>query len=210
MSRQNEFDSLTDPKVLDILDLCLSCKACKSECPSNVDMAKLKSEVLQLSYEQRGIPLSVHILRWNSVLSKWIAGPLAPVINAFNTSTIGRWIIEQIVAIDRRRILPLYSSQSLAQWFIQKHRGHTLKANKKVALFADTYINYHDVHIGQKVIDFLSKCGYMVELLDVGCCQRPAISNGLLRYGKQNGQAFFKNLKQIPIDKPPFLLIDPS
>src|SRR5690606_16585724 len=79
----------------------------------------------------------------------------------------------------------LYTNQTLEDWFDK--RGKTNQQGERIILFNDCYLNYHDTHIGKAAIKLLESCGYHVELLTTGCCQRPRISNGFLRAAKQDG-----------------------
>lgn len=184
MSGQYEMDNLLHPDVKDVMDLCLSCKACKTECPSNVDMAKLKSEVLHLHHEKYGTKLSERMVKWAPLASRILSGPLAPMINWVQHSSFGKAVLNAIGNISKQRSLPSYASQSLVSW---AGKNNTFKSNKKVALYADTYINYHETDLGKDAIRLLNACGYEVVLADVGCCQRPLISNGFLAEAKSKG-----------------------
>jgi FAD/FMN-containing dehydrogenase/Fe-S oxidoreductase len=185
LAGQHKFTDLTDPKVIEILDLCLSCKACKSECPSNVDMAKLKSEVLQMKYDKGIISLREKAIKQNAKIARRVAGWKAPIVNKIQKLYPFRWLAEKVLGTDKRRILPEYTSQSLTSWY-QSHYTHQ-PGNTKVALFADTYINYHEPHIGKAAVELLNACGFDVVLADVGCCQRPRISNGFLKDAAREG-----------------------
>lgn len=193
ISGQMGFESLTDPKVLDALDLCLSCKACKSECPSNVDMAKLKSEVLQLKHKEGKTTLFERAISINVDMGAHMAGWKAPFINFILASKPFKYLAEKILNVDRRRILPQYSKETLESWYKKHYKPGKYK--RKVALFADTYINYHELEIGKAAIQLLNQCGYEVVLASVGCCQRPRISNGFLQEAKEAGTIVAQNLQ---------------
>jgi len=152
LAMSNQLDNgLTNDEVVDALDLCLSCKACKSECPSNVDMGKLKGEVWQKKYDEKGIPLR-----------------------------------DRFAGIEKDRILPAYATQPFYKWFA-KHYHPKQGVAKKVVLFADTYLNFHEPNIGIAATELLQSLGYEVILANVGCCQRPKISHGFLRDAKREG-----------------------
>ncbi len=185
ISGQLGFEGLTDPKVLETLDLCLSCKACKSECPSNVDMAKLKSEVLQKKYDEGKITLREKAINANVNIVPKITGWKAPFVNFVQGTSIFRYTAEKILKVDRRRTLPSYANESLETWYQKHYQSNGIK--QKVALFADTYINYHEPEVGRAAIQLLKDCGYEVLLASVGCCQRPRISNGFLKEAKSDG-----------------------
>src|SRR5262249_44221250 len=91
--------------VPDILDLCLMCKGCKSECPSNVDMAKIKAEFLHAYYQGRPRPLG-HLIMAGLPYFNRLAAPIAPVVNWVQESRVFRWLMEKTAGIDRRRSLP--------------------------------------------------------------------------------------------------------
>lgn len=185
ISGQMGFEGLTDPKVLETLDLCLSCKACKSECPSNVDMAKLKSEVLQKKYDEGKITLREKAINSNVNIVPKMAGWKAPFVNFVQGTSIFKYAAEKLLKIDHRRTLPSYANESLEAWYKNNYKSNGSK--NKVALFADTYINYHEPQVGKAAIKLLTDCGYEVLLASVGCCQRPRISNGFLKEAKTDG-----------------------
>lgn len=185
ISGQMGFTKLTDPKILETLDLCLSCKACKSECPSNVDMAKLKSEVLQKKYDEGNITLREKAINMNIDLVSKMAGWKAPFVNYIQGTSVFKYIAEKVLKVDRRRTLPSYANETLESWYKNNYRP--TESKKRVALFADTYINYHEPEVGKAAIKLLNDCDYDVVLASVGCCQRPRISNGFLKEATSSG-----------------------
>lgn len=206
MSGQLE-GGLSNDRLIEILDLCLSCKACKSECPSNVDMAKLKSEVWQQKFDVGKVSLRDKLVNQSAAQSKMIAGPLAPLVNAIQHSAPFRWALDKTVGIDRSRKLPSFAKESLSKWFTKHYKT---KNEIEVVLFADTYINYHETHIGKSAVNLLDQCGYKVILADVGCCQRPRISNGWLRNAKKDGTTVAEKLLPFIKKKIPILICEPS
>ncbi len=183
MSGQMHFDDLTHPDVKEVLDLCLSCKACKTECPSNVDMSKLKAEVLQITYDKKGASLAEKGPLYASSISKFIAGNTARIVNPMLKLSLTKIINEKFFGVSKNRILPSYATTTLSKW---GKENNTFKSDKKVVLFADTYINYHEVELGIDAVKLLNKCGYEVIIADIGCCQRPKISNGFLKEAKKH------------------------
>jgi Fe-S oxidoreductase len=181
MSGQLHFDDLAHPDVKQSLDLCLSCKACKTECPSNVDMAKLKAEVQQISFDKRGASLSEKLPKYASAISKIFAGLPSYIINPILNLGITKTINQKLLRISSNRNLPAYAHSTLNNW---SRKNNNFISEKKVVLFADTYINYHEVELGIDAIKLLNKCGFEVIVADIGCCQRPRISNGFLKAAK--------------------------
>ena len=208
MSGQKGKGDLTDERLLDTLDLCLSCKACKSECPSNVDMAKLKSEVLQKKYDRGKMSLREWFVGHSSQIAQWSSGIQAPFINLMLRNQVVRWVLEKMLKIEKKRVLPSYASQTLGQWY--RNQPRSAGTGKKVALFADTYLNYHEPQTGMAAIRLLNKLGYEVELAEVGCCQRPRISNGFLKAAKKDGTTTSSKLKSYLDQNIPVLVCEPS
>jgi len=194
MSNQLGEDGLTSQRLHEVMDLCLSCKACKSECPSNVDMAKMKSDTLQLYYDKHGISLRDKMIRDSSLAAKNIAGWKSGIVNTVQKSGVFKSVLQNLIKFDKRRTLPAYASEPFYKWF-EKNVNGANKSEKKVVLFADTYINFHEPEIGISAYELLRSCGYEVILANVGCCQRPKISHGFLRDAKEEGTETVKKLK---------------
>ena len=188
-------DGLHDGQLLEAIDLCLSCKACKSECPSSVDMARLKSEVLQMQYDKHGTSRRDRLIRDSAQMASRMSGGLAPVMNKVQGTKWFRSMFETIAGFDKRRQLPTYARESFVHWFGKnyKDQGH----GKRVGLFADTYINNHEPGIGEHAVKVIQAMGYDIDLLE-GCCQRPRISHGFLRESIPGGQSLMNKLQDYP------------
>ncbi len=177
-------ESLDHPALADALELCLQCKACKTECPSNVDMAKLKAEVLFQSYKRKLVPigslLMANIFRLNPIGSK-----CAPVANWTLRQGWLKRLLELVAGIDRRRTLPTFASDDLRGWF----RGHVPDARAgrlgSVVLLDDCFTTYNNPDVGRAAVRVLEAAGYRVELAGLRCCGRAAISKGLLDVGRE-------------------------
>jgi FAD/FMN-containing dehydrogenase/Fe-S oxidoreductase len=177
---------LTSREVYDALDLCLECKACKAECPSRVDMAKLKYEFLQHFYDAHGTPLSARVLGHAATVAP-VGRFLAPLANALLPLAPVRWLMEKTAGIDRRRVMPPYANASFHQWVARREtRREEAHAPErpKVALFADTWTMYNEPEVGVAATEVLEALGYAVEHVRYRCCGRPQISKGLLREAK--------------------------
>jgi FAD/FMN-containing dehydrogenase/Fe-S oxidoreductase len=194
MSNQLGKDGLASERLHEVMDLCLSCKACKSECPSNVDMAKMKSDTLQIYYDKHGISFRDKLIRDSSKAAKNISGWKAGIVNKVQKSRVFKSLLESSAKFDKRRTLPAFASEPFYKWF-EKNVNGSNKADKKVVLFADTYINFHEPAVGISAYELLRSCGYEVILANVGCCQRPKISHGFLREAKKEGLKTVMGLK---------------
>ena len=202
-------DALTSDRLHDTLDLCLSCKACKSECPNSVDMSRLKGDFLQMYHDRHGTPIATRLIGDMPKAAQRMAGKLAPLVNAVQRSAPFKWAMEKIGASDRRRTLPAFTPDPLPRWFKQREtRGDA--RNGRVVLFDDTYASYFEPRIGRAAVALLEDCGYEVVLANAGCCQRPRISKGLLRQAKADGTRTMHNLDKYAQQGLPILALEPS
>jgi len=171
----------SDPDTIETLDLCLSCKACKAECPSNVDMARLKAEYTAQRYREKGrAPLSSQIFGRIRLLNQ--LGSLTPgLANWFNGLAPVRAVLNRVLNIAPERSLPPFY-ESLYRWF-RRRRAQGIESGTtrpRVALFADCFTAYNETDIGRSAVRVLETLGYEVQLPKHGCCARPMISLGLL------------------------------
>ena len=210
MSGQLDPEGLASERLHQVLDLCLSCKACKSECPSNVDMAKMKSDVLQIYYDKHGSKLRDRLIRDSSEVASRFSGLLSPLINSVQHTQWFRAALEKIAGIDSRRILPEYAREPFYKWFEKKSKNNFTNPEKRVVLFADTYLNFHEPNVGIGALELLNSCGYEVILANVGCCQRPRISHGFLRDAKTDGTKTAEGLRKFIDDGLKIVVCEPS
>ena len=182
---------LTGPDVRDALDLCLECKACKAECPSRVDMAKLKYEWLQHYHDEHGVALDARAMGTVDRMAP-LAQAVAPIANLALASRPVRWLLQRTIGVDARRELPRYSRSRFDRWFSRRLGGASTATpadpSRTVALFADTWTMFHVPEIGQSAVAVLERLGYRVELVPYGCCGRPRISKGFAREAKRMAQ----------------------
>ncbi len=203
---------MTSKAVYDVLDLCLECKACKAECPSQVDMAKLKYEFLQQYHDAHGLPLATRAMGNIGKLAP-LAQRLAPVANAVLPLAPVRWLIEKTVGVDARRVLPRYSRQRFDTWFASNSSGRETGAapsGGQVALFADTWTQFNEPGPGRAAVKVLEALGYEVELVPYGCCGRPQISKGLLREAQGMARANVERLQEYVERGVPVVGLEPS
>ncbi len=180
-----------DPDTLETLDLCLSCKACKAECPSNVDIARLKAEYAAQSYRVRGgPPLAAFVFGHVRALNR--LGALTPgLANSVNGLGPTRYLAERLLGISRRRTLPRFERSLYARW--RRDPDNAPPDRPRVLLFADCFTAYNEPHIGLAARTLLDHLGVNVDLgppqgspadglagFAQGCCGRALISTGLL------------------------------
>jgi FAD/FMN-containing dehydrogenase/Fe-S oxidoreductase len=177
-------EEFTGKRLYEVMDLCLECKACKAECPSNVDMAKLKYEFLDHYHRANGLPLRNRIFGGIETLNR-LGSRLAPLSNWVANSSLNRWLMELVAGVDRRRPLPQFATETFEDWF-RKHKMEGDGANGEVVLFHDTFNNFNTPNVAIAATRLLERSGYRVLLVDKKCCGRPMISKGMLGQAKEN------------------------
>ena len=186
MSGALPVDSLTGERLREVLDLCLECKGCKAECPSNVDMAKLKYEFSYRYHKANGYPLRNRMLANASQLGK-LGSFFAPLSNWSMKLDAVKELAESMAGIDRRRSLPPFSSQTFSQWFRARGGSHVDgSSGRRVVLFSDTFTEYNYPDLGRAAVKVLEHMGYEVIVPKPLCCGRPMLSKGMLDNAKRN------------------------
>ena len=201
-------DEFTGKRLHDVMDLCLECKACKAECPSNVDMAKLKYEFLDHYHRANGLPLRNRIFGGIAALNH-IGSTLAPISNWLAGSSVNRWLMEFVAGIDRRRPLPQFASETFEDWF-RAHKAEGDGSNGEVVLFHDTFNNYNTPEVAIAATRFLEHSRYRVILIDKKCCGRPMISKGMLSQAKENSAWNIDRLAPYAEKGTPIVGLEPS
>lgn len=196
--------TLTDKDIYAILALCISCKACKSECPSNVDMAKLKAEFLQKYYDKHGIPLRSRLIAYLPRLNQ-IAIYFRSLVN-FSMQTK---LFKKSIGFSTQRNLPKLSPQTLTTWS-KKHLTKNNEQKPLVYLFNDEFTNFHESDIGIKAILLLTKLGYEVKIPKHKESSRTFLSKGLLRMAKKVATKNVLLLKDVITKENPLIGIEPS
>jgi FAD/FMN-containing dehydrogenase/Fe-S oxidoreductase len=179
MSGELDEDGLGDDGVRQVLDLCLECRACKSECPVGVDVARFKGEFLADYWRRHGTPLRARVLGHVHTLSRW-GSRLAPMSNVVARSAPARWLNDRLIGIDRRRTPPAWTATPFARQFRRRHADRPARA----LLFNDTFTNYYNPAIGMAGADVLDAIGCGVDLAPNVCCGRALISQGLLVHAR--------------------------
>ena len=203
------FEGFTDPHLHQVLDLCLECKACKTECPTNVDMARLKAEFLDQFHRKHGTPVRSRVFGRVADLAR-IGCELAPVSNWLARRSSLRWLNEKLLGIDRRRRLPPFARQTFVHQFTA---GMTPDSpDQKVLLFPDTFTNYFQPEIGMAAVSLLRRAGCTVTLgpAPLRCCGRPLISNGLLDQAVANARHNVEHLFAWAQEGLPIVACEPS
>lgn len=204
-TKKNPFDH---KEIYEVFDLCLSCKGCKSECPSSVDVAKLKAEFLQHYYDDNGIPLRTRAIAYISRINA-LGMLVRPITNFFMGNAFTSGIAKSILGFSQKRDIPLLSKATLRKW-ANKNISKGNSKNGKVYLFSDEFTNFNESDIGIKAIRLLEKLGYEVVIpkhLESG---RTFLSKGLLRTAKKIAIQNTLFLKDLISEETPLIGIEPS
>jgi FAD/FMN-containing dehydrogenase/Fe-S oxidoreductase len=205
--KMNRFDH---QEIYDVMDLCLSCKGCKSECPSNVDMAKLKAEFLQQYHDANGVPFRSRLIANFSKSAK--IGSLMPgLYNFFVTHSFTSRLIKKFSGFAVERSMPELSGQTLKKWYEKEKKkiGHAGE-RRTVYLFCDEFTNYNDAGTGIKAVLLLERLGYHVVIPNHIESGRAWLSKGLLREAKKIANKNISFLKDLISEENPLIGIEPS
>jgi FAD/FMN-containing dehydrogenase/Fe-S oxidoreductase len=202
-------EALASPAVQDVLDLCLSCKACKAECPSNVDMAKLKAEAMHQYYQRHRRPDMHRLQSRLPSLFRW-GSAVAPLANGVARSRVARWWLHRQYGMSRQRSLPTLHRQHLRRWYQHHTRRRTALGANRVLLFDDCFTTYTEPKIGIAAVQLLESLGHTVELVNPICCGRPLISQGYLTEARQLVQRQAVALAERLKGDAPLLGLEPS
>jgi Fe-S oxidoreductase len=186
-------------------------------------MAKLKSDALQMRHDRRGTPLGARLMGGMPDAAKRIAGPLAPLVNAVQSTPPFKLLLQKLAGVDRRRPLPRFTSTPFAGQLRKRKSAHAAAEQRSdeaagpprthVVLFDDTYANYFEPSVGLAAVNLLEACGYRVTIAKAGCCQRPRLSKGLVRAARVHGERTLRNLDRLRGDNGeslPILCLEPS
>jgi len=231
LTRSNKMNRFDHEEIKDVMDLCLSCKGCKSECPSNVDMAKLKAEFLQQYYDVHGVPFRSKLIANFNSSSK--LGATAPSIYNFLMTNKGiSSVLKKFSGFAVERSMPTMWKMTLRNWY-KKHKRelekerieqrtveNELRAEQtindkrqtinKVYFFCDEFTNYSDTEIGIKAILLLEELGYEVIIPEHEESGRAWLSKGLLRDAKKIANKNISLLSSLITNKTPLVGIEPS
>lgn len=176
---------LQSEELAEVLDSCLACKGCRSECPSNIDMTRLRSEILQQKYDVGGMPLRSFAVSWMATVERfghWIW----PIYNLFASCKLSSNIIKHIIRFATERDIPTLSRVTMRTAVKRECRKYKGKAqNGKVYLFADEFTNFQEAELGLTFAKLLLKLGYEVKIPEHVESGRAAISKGNLKLAKK-------------------------
>lgn len=197
-------------QVKEELDSCLACKGCKSECPSNVDMTRLRAEVLQHYYDEYGTPFRSFMVARMAQIEQ-LGAMIRPLYNFFASWSLSSTIIKNIVSFSTERQIPTLSRYSMRKLVAKEQALYRIsRPKKKVYLFADEFTNLQEAELGLTFAKLLMRLGYKVEIPKHVESGRAAISKGCLRYAEKFAVKNVLLLKDKVSDSHPLIGIEPS
>lgn len=210
LTRSDKTNRFDHEEIHEVMDLCLSCKGCKSECPSNVDVAKLKAEFLQQYYDVHGVPRRSKLIAQFSKMSA-LASKVPGIYNFMVSTPPFSTLIKSFSGFATKRSMPLMYKITLRKWYQQHLRnGRPGSAGKKVFLFCDEFTNYNDTVVGIKAIELLEKIGYEVIIPDHIESGRTWLSKGLIKKAKEISRKNIELLSPLISSDVPMVGIEPS
>jgi FAD/FMN-containing dehydrogenase/Fe-S oxidoreductase len=212
LSNKGLLDGLSDPMLDEVMDLCLSCKACKTECPTGTDIAKLKAEWLHHRNERRGVPRRSRLIASSIEMAAW-GCHFAPLSN---------WVMQSeghpahhgapVRAGPPRAARRVFARVPFRKWYARHYKPapRDTAAKGRVVYFVDTWTNFYEPQVGRATLQVLEALGYEVLVPHTMCCGRPLISKGLLREARQLAEANVKILAGYAAEGLPIVGTEPS
>ena len=209
LTHSNKANPFESDEVAAAMDLCLSCKGCKAECPSNVDVARLKAEWLQQVYDTKGVPLRSRIIGNFSTTMK-VASVVPAIYNFLAGNPVTAPLIKELAGFAPKRSLPELGKTTVRRWFQQNASKGRSFPNGRVYLFCDEFTNFNDVELGIKAVQLLNRLGYEVVIPEHVDSGRAQISKGLLREAQRLAIRNVELLKDVVTSETPLIGIEPS
>ncbi|MEB2785475.1 FAD-binding and (Fe-S)-binding domain-containing protein [Algoriphagus persicinus] len=206
--KENAFNH---PEIKEAMDLCLSCKGCTAECPSNVDMASMKAEFLYQYQKTNGVPLRSRAFAYINELNE-LGSKTGGLANFMLSNSLTGGIMKSILGVAPQRNLPEISKVSLRKWYKKNYASlpSAPKQIKSVYFFMDEFTNHNDTEIGIKAISLLKKLGYEVKVVDHEESGRSALSKGFLSKAKKHAEANVEIFDKLIDGNTPLIGLEPS
>ncbi len=208
LSGRGLLDGLDDAHLAEVMELCIGCKACKTECPTRVDMARLKCEYLSHRNQAHGVDRRTRMIV-DTPQRLALASRMPRLMNLLLRSKASRFLAERRYGLDRRMPPPRLARRTFRAWF-RHHRRNTNGPRGRVVYFVDTWTNYFTPQVGIAAVALLERAGFDVLCPVTACCGRPAISQGLLTEATQLARQNVRRLAPLAAADVPVVGTEPS
>ncbi len=203
LTRPDKPNPFEHPEIKEVMDLCLSCKACKRECPSNVDMAKLKAEWQYQFYQSKGVP-------WRTKMIGHYSKSMERLELFPQLYNLTRNFSKPVLGFGKKRSIPKMARKSLRSWYRKGFRSLQRHTKKQVYFFFDEFTNYLDVEIGKKAIMLLDRLGYEVLEVKHAPSGRPYLSKGMLDQAQKLASENVTIFSELVSEEVPLVGVEPS
>ena len=201
--------ALGSDRLNGILDLCLECKACKSECPLGVDMAALKTEALAAYHDQHGVPWRSRMFGSIRTLNR-LGSAAFPLSNLAAGWRPARLMAERWLGISAARPLPRFQRQDLRRWFRRRAAPARKASQGELIFLADSFTTFTEPSVGRSAIELLELAGWQVRLESAGCCGRASLSKGLVDQARRMAAGMADRLGEAAASGVPIVGVEPS
>ncbi|WP_208542889.1 FAD-binding and (Fe-S)-binding domain-containing protein [Nocardioides euryhalodurans] len=208
LSEPDPAAALADDRLHEVLDLCLMCKACKSECPLGVDIATLKSETLSHRHAVHGTPLRSRVFGAIRTLNR-LGSATAPLSNLPGRTAWMRRAMGRVIGIAPERPLPVFERETLPRWY-GRRRSVAPGSAGPVTFLADSFTSFTEPGVGRAAIELLEAAGHTVRLESGGCCGRASLSKGLVDDARKQAGALARRLSEGSEAGSPIVGCEPS
>jgi Fe-S oxidoreductase len=209
LSMPDPHAALGDERLHGILDLCLECKACKSECPLGVDMAALKTEALAAYHDRHGVPLRSRMFGAIRALNR-LGSAASPLANLAGGWRPGRLLAERWLGITAARPLPRFHRRDLRGWLRRRPVPAGVAPAGELIFLADSFTTFTEPSVPQAAIELLELAGWQVRIEDAGCCGRASLSKGLVDQARRMAAALVGRLGEAAARGVPIVGVEPS
>ena len=209
LSQPDPAAALGSERLHGILDLCLECKACKSECPLGVDMAALKTETLAAYHDQHGVPLRSRVFGSIRTLNR-LGSAAFPLSNLVSKWRPGRLLAERWLGVSAARPLPRFHRQDLRGWYRRRPAPATQASQGELIFLADSFTTFTEPSVGRAAIELLELAGWRVRFEDAGCCGRASLSKGLVDQARRMAAGLAERLGEAASHGVPIVGVEPS
>jgi FAD/FMN-containing dehydrogenase/Fe-S oxidoreductase len=209
LSQPDPRTALGSDRLHSILDLCLECKACQSECPLGVDMAALKTETLAAYHDQHGIPMRSRMFGSIRTLNR-LGSAAFPLSNFVGRWRPGRLLAERWLGVTAARPWPRFQRQDLRGWYRRRPARATPASQGELVFLADSFTTFTEPSVASAAIDLLELAGWQVRLEDAGCCGRASLSKGLVDQARRMAAGMAERLGDAAARGVPIVGVEPS